>query len=110
MAALRVWRAERTFQRERRAFPQRIADGNDQRLETCQAKSTVFSGTNEDSRHNHCANWFRSGWRARRNHASEGRAATASNIHLRCRAHNAYDAEEWFVLLVILEMTPRPAI
>jgi hypothetical protein len=27
---------------------------------------------------------------------AEGGRTTAANIQLRCRAHNAYEAEEWF--------------
>jgi hypothetical protein len=38
---------------------------------------------------------------------AEGGAAIASNIQLRCRAHNAYEGEQWFGPLIARE-TPSP--
>jgi hypothetical protein len=37
---------------------------------------------------------------------AEGGAATADNIQLRCRAHNAYEAEQFFGPLVAREIGP----
>jgi len=37
---------------------------------------------------------------------AEGGATDASNLQLRCRAHNAYEAEEWFGPLVVRERPP----
>ena len=39
---------------------------------------------------------------------AEGGAATVDNIQLRCRAHNAYEAEQWFS--VSREPKPRFAV
>jgi 5-methylcytosine-specific restriction endonuclease McrA len=38
---------------------------------------------------------------------AEGGPTTATNIQLRCRAHNAYEAEEWFGSLVVRERQPH---
>ena len=38
---------------------------------------------------------------------ADGGATVATNIQLRCRAHNAYEAEEWFGPLVVREQQPR---
>jgi 5-methylcytosine-specific restriction endonuclease McrA len=37
---------------------------------------------------------------------ADGGAAIASNIQLRCRAHNGYEAEQWFGPLVVREARP----
>lgn len=39
---------------------------------------------------------------------AEGGNATAENIQLRCRAHNQYEAEQWFGPLMVRELGPGP--
>jgi hypothetical protein len=40
---------------------------------------------------------------------AEGGKATAENIQLRCRAHNQYEAEQWFGPLMVRELGPGPS-
>ena len=35
---------------------------------------------------------------------ADGGPTTVANVQLRCRAHNAYEAEEWFGPLLVREM------
>lgn len=37
---------------------------------------------------------------------AEGGETSSANIQLRCRAHNAYEAEEWFGPLLVREVQP----
>jgi 5-methylcytosine-specific restriction endonuclease McrA len=39
----------------------------------------------------------------------EGGGASAENIQLRCRAHNQYEAEQWFGPLMVRELGPGPS-
>jgi hypothetical protein len=38
---------------------------------------------------------------------ADGGVSDAANLQLRCRAHNAYEAEQWFGSLVVREISPR---
>lgn len=40
---------------------------------------------------------------------AEGGKATAENIQLRCRAHNQYEAEQWFGPRMVRELGPGPS-
>jgi hypothetical protein len=40
---------------------------------------------------------------------ADGGKATAENIQLRCRAHNQYEAEQWFGPLMVRELGPGPS-
>lgn len=40
---------------------------------------------------------------------AEGGKAAAENIQLRCRAHNQYEAEQWFGPLMVRELGPGPS-
>jgi hypothetical protein len=40
---------------------------------------------------------------------AEGGQATAENIQLRCRAHDQYEAEQWFGPLMVRELGPGPS-
>jgi 5-methylcytosine-specific restriction endonuclease McrA len=40
---------------------------------------------------------------------AEGGRASPENIQLRCRAHNQYEAEQWFGPLMVRELRPGPS-